>query len=200
MQLGSNGAITGGAADIWHWQSVPTDNSSNDTSFPGGYTDPLGNPLSPPDNLSFAEDDYTNATSFYVIAGSLGVGSPNLEPFADPYTVHVGNYFSDTDKTWTIEMVRPFTTSDATQYRVQLAAGSSHYVAFAVWNGKLGESAQVKSVSQWYNLTISQLPATPPSQVTGTNVTPTLAAVVGIGLFITGVVVGIATRPKPKQG
>jgi len=84
MQLGSNGAITGGAADIWHWQSNPTDNNPDDAAFPGGYTDPSGNPIFPSDKLSFAEDDYTNTTGFFVIAGSFGQGSPNLVPYADP--------------------------------------------------------------------------------------------------------------------
>ena len=98
MELGSSGAITGGAADIWHWQSVPTDNSSNDTDFPGGYTDPSGNPIFPSDNLSFAEDDYTNTTGFFVIAGSFGQDSPNLVPNADPYIVHVENWCNNGDQ------------------------------------------------------------------------------------------------------
>jgi hypothetical protein len=201
MQLGSNGAITGGAAEIWHWQSVPTDNSPNDPDFPGGYTNPLGDAVFPPDNLSYAEDDYTNMTGFYVIAGSFGADTPNLNPYADPYIVHVGSYFSDTSKTWTVEMVRTFATSEASQYRIQLATGSSYYVAFAVWNGKLGESAHIKSVSQWYNLTVSNQPpptspAIPPS-VGG--VSATQAAVVGIGLLIVGAIAGITIRPKPRN-
>lgn len=200
MELDSNGAITGGAANIWHWQSTPTDNSPNDTSFPGGYTDPMGNAIYPADNISFAEDDYTNTTGFFVTAASFGAGAPNLNPFADPYIIHVGNYFSNVNKTWTVEMVRTFTTSDAGQYRIQLATGSSYFVAFAVWNGKLGESAHVKSVSQWYSLTISDLPASSPSpQVAETGVSPTLAAVVGFGLLIVGVIIGIVARPKIRQ-
>jgi len=205
MQLGSNGAITGGAADIWHWQSNPTDNNPNDSAFPGGYTDTSGKPISPSDNLSFAEDDYTNTTGFFVIAGSFGQGSPNLVPYADPYLVHVGNSFSVTNKTWTVEMVRAFNPSDAAGYRVLLANGATYFVAFAIWNGKLGESSHIKSVSQWYSLTISN--QTPPAltttqtmpQLTPSGVSPTLSAVVAIGLLIVGVVIGILTRPKPKS-
>src|SRR5579884_1688495 len=147
MMLGTNGAITGGAAEIWHWQSNPTDNNPNDTGFPGGYTNPTGAPIYPPDNLSFAEDDYTNTTGFFVIAGSFGSGSPNLDPYADPFMIHVGSYYSYSNKTWTVEMVRSFTTSQASSYRVQLATGSSYFIAMAVWQGKLGESAEFKSVS-----------------------------------------------------
>ena len=200
MELGSSGAITGGAADIWHWQSVPTDNNPNDTDFPGGYTDPSGNPIFPSDNLSFAEDDYTNTTGFFVIAGSFGQDSPNLVPYADPYLVHAGNSFSTTDKTWTVEMVRAFNPSDAAGYRVLLANGASYFAAFAIWNGRLGESAHIKSVSQWYNLTMSnQTPPTPTTQPTVGGVSPTLSAVVAIGLLIVGVVIGILARPKPKR-
>ncbi len=203
MVLGSNGAITGGAADIWHWQSVPTDNNAKDTSFPGGYTDPSGSPIFPHNNESFAEDDFTNTTGFYTIGGSFGAATPNLDPYADPYVVHVGNYFSDSNKTWTVEMARSFTISDASQYRVQLATGSSYYVAFAVWNGALGESSHIKSVSQWYTLTVSDQP--PPSPIltvtpSGTSgISPTLAVVVGIGLLLVGIIIGTVVRPKPRE-
>lgn len=197
MMLGSDGAITGGAANIWHWQSNPTDNDPNDSGFPGGYTDPSGSPLFPNDNVSFAEDDYTNTTGFFVIAGSFGAGAPNLDPYANPFHIHVGNFFSEADKTWTVEMVRSFTTSDPT-YRVQLATGSTYYVAFAVWNGKLGESSHIKSVSQWYTITISdETPAVPlTSAPAQTGITTTLAAAVGMGLLIVGVIIGLTVRPR----
>jgi cytochrome b558/566 subunit A len=199
MELGSDGAITGGAANIWHWQSNPTDNDLNDTGFPGGYTNPSGVPIFPSDNVSFAEDDYTNTTGFYVIAGSFGAGSPNLDPYADPYIVHVGNYFSAADKTWKIEMVRSFSTSDPT-YRIQLATGSMYYVAFAVWNGRFGESSHIKSVSQWYTLTVSdQTPSVPVVTQTQTGISPSLAAAVGMGLLIVGMVIGITVRSKPRE-
>lgn len=200
MMLGSDGAITGGAANIWHWQSNPTDNDANDTGFPGGYTNPIGTPIFPDNNASFAEDDYTNTTGFYVVAGSFGATSPNLDPYADPFIVRVGNYFSPTEKTWTVEMVRNFATPDPT-YRVQLATGSTYYVAFAVWNGKLGESSHLKSVSQWYTITISdQTPTFPPVAPTQTGIAPSLAIAVGIGLLIVGVIVGITVRQKPREG
>jgi DMSO reductase family type II enzyme heme b subunit len=202
MELGSDGAITGGAANIWHWQAVPTDHDPRDAAFPGGYTDPVGNAIFPPGNASYAEDDYTNMTGFYVTAGSFGQDSPNLDPFADPYVVHVGSYFSDANKTWTVEMVRSFTTSQATPYRVQLKTGSSYFVAFAVWNGKEGESAHIKSVSQWYTLTISdKTPAQPtPTPLSPEGVvSPELAAVVGVGLLIVGVIIGLLSRPKGNK-
>jgi len=199
MQLGSSGAITGGAADIWHWQSVPTDNNPNDPDFPGGYTDPMGRTIYPNDNMSFAEDDFTNMTGFFVTGGNFGADSPNLDPYADPFIIHVGNAFSDSNKTWSIEMVRSFTTSDP-QFQVQLKTGATYFAAFAVWNGRLGESAHVKSVSQWYTITISDNP--PPyvltTPITPPGITPMLAAAVGLGLLITGIVIGIMVRAKNK--
>ena len=80
MELGSSGAITGGAADIWHWQSVPTDNNPSDQDFPGGYTDPTGKAIYPNNNMSFAEDDFTDMTGFFVTGGSFGADAPNLDP------------------------------------------------------------------------------------------------------------------------
>ena len=200
MELGSSGAITGGAADIWHWQSVPTDNDPRDQDFPGGYTDPTGRALYPNNKMSFAEDDFTNMTGYFVTAGSFGADAPNLDPYADPFIIHAGNAFSDSNKTWTVEMARVFTTSDP-QYQVQFADGAIYYAAFAIWNGMLGESAHIKSVSQWYTITISDKPppylsVIPAGQTSG--ISPTLAGVVGLGLLITGIIIGIVLRPKNK--
>ncbi len=198
MQLGTDGAITDGAAEIWHWQSNPTDSNPLDTGFPGGYTDPAGNPIYPADNLSFAEDDYTNMSGFSVIPGSFGAGAPNLDPYADPFQVHAGNAFDNATKQWTVEMVRTFTTAGAAAaYQAQLQTGSSYFVAFAVWNGRMGESAEFKSVSAWYNLTISGTPASPPAAPTG-GVSPELAAVVAVGTLIIGLAVGLVLRAKPE--
>ena len=201
MMLGSDGAITGGAAEIWHWQSNPTDNNPNDTGFPGGYTDPASNPIYPQDNLSFAEDDYTNTTGFFVIAGNFGSGSPNLDPYADPYIIHVGSYYSHTNKTWTVEMVRSFTTSDASNYRVQLRTDSSYYIAMAVWQGKLGESSEFKSVSLWYNLTVSNQVVSPKVTATATSsggISVALASAVAIAAVITGLVIGTVVRSSSE--
>jgi hypothetical protein len=202
MMLGTNGAITGGAAEIWHWQSNPTDNNPNDTGFPGGYTNPTGAPIYPPDDLSFAEDDYTNTTGFFVIAGSFGSGSPNLNPYADPFIIHVGSYYSYSNKTWTVEMVRSFTTSQASSYRVQLATGSSYFIAMAVWQGKLGESAEFKSVSLWYNLTVSSHIA-PSKAITASSpssgVPISLASAVAVASVIVGLVIGTVLRSSSNS-
>ncbi len=202
MMLGTNGAITGGAAEIWHWQTDPTDNSANDSDFPGGYTDPAGNPVFPSDNLSFAEDDYTNTTGFFVVAGSFGADSPNLDPYASPFLIHVGSLYSYANKTWTVEMVRTLTTQEAAKYRVELASGSSYFVALAVWQGRLGESAEFKSVSQWYNLTISDQAAsvhTTTATSIASGVAPTLAVAVTVAALIVGFVIGTVIRASPPR-
>ncbi len=92
-------------------------------------------------------------------------------------------------------MVRSFTT-DEPNYNVQLSTGSSYYVAFAVWNGRMGESSNFKSVSQWYNLTISAAsqPTTQVSIATGGSITTTLAVAVGVGALIVGLVIGTVLK------
>lgn len=199
MMLGSGGNLTGGAAEIWHWQANPTDNSRLDSGFPGGYTDSLGNPIYPPDNLSFAESDYTNLTGFFTVPGYFGAGTPNLAPEADPFLIHVGSSYSNATKQWTVEMVRTFTTSQATRYCVQLDPGSTYYTAFAVWNGRLGESAAYKSVSQWYTLTVSNQTA---SQAPGSSggIPLSLSAGVGIGMLLVGVMIGAVVRSFRREG
>jgi cytochrome b558/566 subunit A len=198
MVLGSEGAITGGAAEIWHWQSNPTDNSPLDTGFPGGYTDSLGNPIYPADNLSFAESDYTNMTGFFTVPGYFGAGAPNLAPEMDPFLIHVGSSYSNATKQWTVEMVRTFTTSQGTPYCVQLEPGATYYTAYAIWNGRLGESAAYKSVSQWYTLTVSnQTVATTPVSTGGVPLN--LAAAVGVGLLLVGVMIGAVVRSFRRE-
>ncbi len=198
MVLGSDGAITGGAAEIWHWQSNPTDNDPRDTGFPGGYTDSLGNPIYPADNLSFAEDDYTNMTGFFTVPGSFGAGAPNLVPEMDPFLIHVGSSYSNATKQWTVEMVRSFTTSGGTSYCVQLAPGGTYYTAYAIWNGHLGESAGYKSVSQWYTLTVSNetVAQTPPP---AGGVPLPVAAAAGVGMLLVGVMIGAVVRSFRKE-
>ena len=193
MVLGSDGAITGGAAEIWHWQSNPTDNNPLDDGFPGGYTDSLGNPIYPADNLSFAEDDYTNMTGFFTVPGYFGAGAPNLVPEMDPFLVRVGSSYSNTTKQWTVEMERTFTTSQGAPYCVQLTAGETYYTAYAVWNGRLGESAAYKSVSQWYALTVSNETAAQAAAVVG-GIPPVVAGGVGIALLLVGIMIGAVVR------
>ena len=197
MQLGTNGAISAGTADIWHWQSNPTDNNPSDFNYPGGYTDPKGNPIFPPNKSSFAEDDYTNTTGFFPIAGNAS-GTPNLDPYSSPFVVLAGNYFSTANRTWTVEMVRPLLVPQDAKYRVQLAIGSTSFVGFAIWNGKMGESSHVKSVSQWYKFVLTN--QAPPASATPVGgVSLTLAAATGTGLLAVGLIVGLLIRPQRKN-
>jgi hypothetical protein len=198
MVLGSDGALTGGAAEIWHWQSNPTDNSPLDSGFPGGYTNATGTPIYPADNLSFAEDDYTNMTGFFTIPGNFGVGAPNLVPEADPFLIHVGSRYDNGSKTWTVEMVRSFTTPLTAPYCVQVEAGATYYVAFAIWNGRLGESSAYKSVSQWYTLTVSNETVSAPAGPAG-GVPLAIAAATGVGLLLVGIMIGAVVRSFRKE-
>lgn len=199
MKLNSTGAITDGSADIWHWQSVPTDNNiQNDTDFPGGYTDVKGTLIYPPNNSSFAENDYTDKNGFFLVGGNSTQTPPVIDPYSNPFIVLAGNYFSTTNKTWTVEMVRALTVSQDPTYNVQLSVGQTYFVGFGVWNGKMGESAHIKSVSQWYSLTVSNEPAPTPA-VPAAGVSLILAAATGAGLLIVGTIIGVAVRPEKKK-
>jgi hypothetical protein len=198
MQLGTNGAISAGTANIWHWQSNPTDNNQNDTGYAGGYIDPKGNFIFPPNNSSFAEDDYTNTNSFSVIAGNVSGAPPTLDPYSSPFTVLAGNSFSTANKTWTVEMVRSLIVPQDAKYRVQLSTGSTYFVGFATWNGKMGESSHIKSVSQWYKFTLTnQAPPAPAAAAAGVSLT--LAAAAGVGLLVVGLIAGLIVKPERKK-
>ncbi len=198
MMEGSDGAITGGAGEIWHWQSNPTDNNPLDADFPGGYTDSAGNAIYPADNLSFAEDDYTNTTGFFTVPGYFGAGAPNLVPEMDPFQIHVGSSYSNAAKQWTVEMVRSFTTTMGATYCVQIQRGGSYDVGFAVWNGRLGESAAYKSASQWWTLTVSNQTAHVPVPTGGVPLN--LAAAAGLGMLFVGVIIGAVVRSFRREG
>jgi hypothetical protein len=197
MQLGTNGAISAGTANIWHWQSNPTDSNPSDKGYPGGYTDPKGNAIFPPNNSSFAEDDYTDTSMFSAIAGNAS-GTPNLDPYSSPFIILAGNSFSPSNNTWTVEMVRPLIVPQDAKYRVQLAVGSTYFVGFAIWNGKMGESSHIKSVSQWYKFAVTnQAPPAPAASAGGVSLT--LAAATGVGLLAVGLIAGLMLRPERKK-
>ena len=95
-------------------------------------------------------------------------------------------------------MVRPLLVPQDAQYRVQLSVGSTYFVGFAIWNGKMGESSHIKSVSQWYKFTLTnQAPAAPATTVGGVSLT--LAAATGTGLLAVGLIVGLLIRPQRKK-
>jgi DMSO reductase family type II enzyme heme b subunit len=55
--------------------------------------------------------------------------------------------------TWRVVLTRPLAAGGQTEHAVQLEAGKSVKVAFAVWDGDLGERAGLKSFSQgWLEL------------------------------------------------
>jgi DMSO reductase family type II enzyme heme b subunit len=59
------------------------------------------------------------------------------------------------DGTWRLVLSRPLAVADQKGETVQLAAGGSTKVAFAVWEGGSGERAGIKAFSkQWRELTL----------------------------------------------
>jgi cytochrome b558/566 subunit A len=95
-------------------------------------------------------------------------------------------------------MVRPLIVPQDAKYRVQLEVGSTYFVGFAIWNGKMGESSHIKSVSQWYKLAVTNQAPSAPAVATG-GVSLTLAAADGAGLLVVGLIAGLMVRPERKK-
>ncbi|HET7405331.1 MAG TPA: ethylbenzene dehydrogenase-related protein, partial [Candidatus Bathyarchaeia archaeon] len=135
---------------------------------------------------------------FFLVGGNSTQTPPVIDPYSDPFIILAGNSFSAVNKTWTVEMVRPLAVSQDSRYNVQLSVGSSYFVGFAVWNGRMGESAHIKSVSQWYSITVSnESPLTPAIPAAGISLA--LASASGAGLLIAGLVIGVLLRPEKKK-
>ncbi|MHB1908719.1 MAG: DOMON domain-containing protein [Nitrososphaerales archaeon] len=172
MVLGTSGALgtgTGGAAELWVWSSGSTDNSSQDTNYPGLKL-PNGTNLDPsmygmPKHASYAVDGYSNASSFYQLGGL-----PNSSPYPyqnvaaletsntsilnstsvapsdtwNPFEVQAkGNY--NTGNSWTVEFMRPLSTPKALgennlQLQMDPTSPYNYHVAFAVSQGQLSQT------------------------------------------------------------
>jgi hypothetical protein len=183
MVPGTSGALgtgSGGSAELWLWSSNPTDNSSQDSGYPGlrypngtvVSTSAFG--LSP--NASYAIDGYTNSTSFYQIGGlpgssqfpyinTPGLYSQNLSSmtsvthFTNPFMVQSKGVYDAKTNTWTVEYVRALQTSALSshgenKYQLQMdpSSSSDYYIAFGISQGQGSETYLLYygSVSFWW--------------------------------------------------
>lgn len=192
MVMGTPGALdtgSGGQAEFWVWSSNPTDNATQDTSYPG-LSYPNGTALSTasfglPPHASYAMDGYANGSAFYQIGGMpnssqyLYINNPALEtnnlttlastPITytmNPFEVQAKGLYSSTANSWTIEYVRNLTTSNLygeNAYQAQLNSSnpSNYYIAFEVNQGLASETYLMYygSVSFWWRLNFQGTPA-----------------------------------------
>ena len=166
----------GGAANIWMWVSGATwANKTYDPAFATNLWQNeslTGLPYIDPGNQGFAVPLYTNNTDMYEVdtAGIwyAPVSSSGLN--GSLFFVKTGATYSD--GYWTVEYVRPLAVPQAyAQWMPNFTVGNTYYVAFAVWQGKLGETLFDKSITSGFlQFTLS---TSPPSQTTTTTSTST---------------------------
>lgn len=130
MKMGTNGAVTQGEVDLWHWHGARDNPDSPHYGHDGKY-----NPPHP-----FAVDQYSDTEAR---------SSDKGDSFWDVYARARWS-----DGVWTMELGRAFQTGDTAQ-DVQFQLGESYPVAFAVFEGGSGETEESKSISSWYTLEIS---------------------------------------------
>jgi len=196
----SNGGALqyGGSANIWDFMMGATWNTSN-TFLPQIGSQPV--PLSKfydwwNENVSFTGVDYkapptgfalnlyTNATNLYEVGLGTGLFYNDVATnHTDPYIVQAGAY--NGSSSWTVEMTRQMNEpANGSPYLVNMSAGSTYDVAFAVWQGYLGENAFIKSISTFQTLFVSN--QRPPSVVepgeglVGPLTAPELVTIVGL--------------------
>lgn len=128
------GATTDGEVDLLHWHAARDD--------PNGlnYTEWAPNPPYP-----YASDQYSNTTKRY--RDDKAGGSHWDWPAKGEWTN------STPTETWTLELMRKFTTGDSLD--VQFSANSTIDASFAVFDGGNNETHETKSTSNWYTLEIS---------------------------------------------
>ncbi|MDG7010692.1 MAG: hypothetical protein JRN57_01100 [Nitrososphaerota archaeon] len=183
MVPGTTGALgtgSGGSAELWMWQSNPTDNSSADTGYPG-MTFPNGTAVNTADfglspGASYAVDGYANSTSFYQIGGIPGStqfpyintqglygsnasSATGVSQFMNPFMVQSRGVYNAQTNSWTVEFVRALSTSVLSKhgennYQLQMnpSSSSDYYIAFAITQGQGSETYLLyySSVSFWW--------------------------------------------------
>ena len=200
MVVGSAGALstgTGGAAEMWTWASNPTDNSSQDTGYPG-IKFPNGTSMDPSDfgmakHASYAIDGYTNGSAYYQIGGMPGsspfpfqntanLESSNLTQVGsvvsawNPFEVQAKANYSSSANSWTVEFVRNLTTTSALgenslQEQLNPNAAYNYHIAFSVSQGQMSQTYLLyyNSVSFWWAFNFVSASGFNPSQYTATS-------------------------------
>ncbi|WP_338604685.1 cytochrome b558/566 subunit A [Sulfolobus tengchongensis] len=197
---GGSLAQTGGAANIWMWVSGATwNNSTYDPAFQANLWQNeslTGLPYVDVGNHGFAVPLYSNNTNMYEVdcAGIwyTPVASKGLN--GSLFFIWTGAKYSN--GTWTVEFARPLAVpSNYSKWMPNITVGQTYYVAFAVWQGKLGETLFDKSITPSF-LTL-ELVTTPPTTTTTTTTSTSVTSVstvvpaATIDVTIAGVVVAL---------
>ncbi|MFP3197637.1 MAG: cytochrome b558/566 subunit A [Sulfolobaceae archaeon] len=158
----------GGAANIWMWVSGATwNNSTYDPAFKMNLwqneTD-TGLSYVDPSNHGFAVPLYTNNTDMYEVdtAGIwyAPVSSNTKALNGSLFFIWTGAKYQD--GYWIVEFARPLSVPQGySNWMPNITVGNTYYVAFAVWQGKLGETLFDKSITpSFLQLTLVNSPPT----------------------------------------
>jgi hypothetical protein len=189
MVMGTPGALdtgSGGQAEFWLWSSNPTDNSSQDKSYPG-LNLPNGTALNSatfglPPHASYAIDGYANSSGFYQLGGLpnssqfLYLNNPTLETknlsgitsvsgLWNPFEVQAKGNYDPASNSWTVEYERSLVTSSKFgqnnfQDQFNTTNPNNYYLAFEVNQGQASETYLIYygSVSFWWRLNFQGTP------------------------------------------
>jgi len=141
MKFGTNGAVTAGEADLWHWHAARDDPDGMNFT----YTSP------PPADKWYApwpvsDDQYANTTARYNDKAAGGRAEGRWDVRAKGEWVGAG--------IWTVEHARTLSAPDA-KFDAALTTGTTVQVSFAVYDGGQAETEETKSISSWKTLEIS---------------------------------------------
>ena len=190
----------GGAANIWMWVSGATwNNATYDPAFKMNLwqneTD-TGLPYVDPGNHGFAVPLYTNNTNMYEV-DTAGIWYAPVSSNAKAlngslFFIWTGAKWQD--GYWTVEFARPLAVPPGyAKWMPNITVGKTYYVAFAVWQGRLGETLFDKSItSSFLQLELVTSPPTTTTTTTSTtSVSVSPAQTTAIIVTATGVIIAV---------
>jgi cytochrome b558/566 subunit A len=187
----------GGAANIWMWVSGATwNNATYDPAFKVNLWENeslTGLPYVDPGDHGFAVPLYTNNTDMYEVdtAGIwyAPVSSNTNALNGSLYFIWTGAKW-DNDY-WCVEFARPMGVPQGyLPWMVNITTGKTYYVAFAVWQGKLGETLFDKSITPTF-VQLEVVNSPPPTSTTTSSAVPNLLSSPATVVTIVGVVISV---------
>ncbi len=164
----------GGSANIWMWVSGATwNNATYDPAFKANLWENeslTGLPYVDPGDHGFAVPLYTNNTNMFEVDTSgiwyTPVKSSGLN--GSLFFIWTGAKYEN--GSWVVEFARPLAVPSQYQpFMPNITVGNTYYVAFAVWQGRLGETLFDKSItSSFLTLELVTTPPTTTSTATST--------------------------------
>ncbi len=194
---GGSLAQPGGSANIWMWVSGATwNNSTYDPAFKSNIWQNeslTGLPYVDPNDHGFAVPLYTNNTNMYEVDTAGIWYSPVKSSGLNGSLFFIWTGAKYENGSWVVEFARPLAVpSEYEPFMPNITVGKTYYVAFAVWQGKLGETLFDKSITSSF-LTLELVTTPPTTTTTSVSSTITVTSVVPPAtLYVTVVGVVIA--------